>query len=65
MTILTLGAPAYPRWLCRPSATQFFWSRMGASAGAEPEPIPIARLDVATVAAAFEWCGQPQVRERA
>jgi hypothetical protein len=44
---------------------QFFWGRMVASAGAGPEPIPITRLDSATLAAAFERCGQPQVRERA
>jgi len=44
---------------------QFFWGRMVAEAGAGPTPIPIARLDSATLTAAFEMCGRPEVRERA
>jgi hypothetical protein len=44
---------------------QFFWGRMVADAGAGPEPIPIARLDSASLTAAFEMCRRPDVRERA
>ena len=44
---------------------QFFWGRTVADAGAGPEPIPIARLDDATLTAAFDACRRPQMRERA
>ena len=44
---------------------QFFWGRIVADAGAGPEPIPIRRLDRATLTAAFDACRRPQVRERA
>ncbi|HEU5195078.1 MAG TPA: glycosyltransferase [Methylomirabilota bacterium] len=44
---------------------QYFWGRMVADAGAGPEPIPIARLDTATLTAAFDACRRPQIRERA
>ena len=44
---------------------QFFWGQRVANAGAGPEPIPIARLDSAALAEAFEMCRRPQMRERA
>jgi sterol 3beta-glucosyltransferase len=44
---------------------QLFWGRIVADAGTGPEPIPIARLDSAALAEAFEMCRQPLVRERA
>lgn len=44
---------------------QFFWGRIVADAGAGPEPIPIRRLDVERLTAAFDACRRPQIRERA
>jgi UDP:flavonoid glycosyltransferase YjiC (YdhE family) len=44
---------------------QFFWGRIVAKAGAGPEPIPIRRLDTASLTAAFDACRRPQIRERA
>ena len=44
---------------------QFFWGRIVADAGAGPEPIPIRRLDVDHLTAAFDACRRPQIRERA
>jgi UDP:flavonoid glycosyltransferase YjiC (YdhE family) len=44
---------------------QFFWGRMVANSGAGPEPIPITRLDSATLAEAFELSRQSPMRERA
>jgi len=44
---------------------QFFWGRIVADAGAGPEPIPIRRLDIEHLTAAFDACRRPQVRERA
>ncbi len=44
---------------------QFFWGQTVANAGAGPEPIPITRLDSATLAEAFKTCRQPPMRERA
>ena len=44
---------------------QFFWGRIVADAGAGPEPIPIRRLDVEHLTAAFDACRRPQIRERA
>jgi hypothetical protein len=44
---------------------QFFWGRIVADAGAGPEPIPIRRLDVDNLTAAFDACRRPQIRERA
>ena len=44
---------------------QFFWGRIVAEAGAGPEPIPIRRLDVERLTAAFDACRRPQIRERA
>ena len=44
---------------------QFFWGRIIADAGAGPRPIPIRRLDVESLTAAFDACRRPQIRERA
>jgi UDP:flavonoid glycosyltransferase YjiC (YdhE family) len=44
---------------------QFFWGRVVADAGAGPEPIPIERLTVETLAAAFDACRRPRLRARA
>jgi UDP:flavonoid glycosyltransferase YjiC (YdhE family) len=44
---------------------QFFWGQTVANAGAGPAPIPVGRLDSATLAEAFEACRRPQMRERA
>jgi UDP:flavonoid glycosyltransferase YjiC (YdhE family) len=44
---------------------QFFWGRVVANAGAGPEPIPIQRLTMENLAAAFEVCRGPHVNERA
>ena len=44
---------------------QFFWGRIVADAGAGPEPIPIRRLDIEHLTAAFDACRRPQIRERA
>jgi len=44
---------------------QFFWGRIVADAGAGPEPIPIRRLDVEHLTAAFDACRRPQIRGRA
>jgi sterol 3beta-glucosyltransferase len=44
---------------------QFFWGRIVADAGAGPEPIPIRRLDIERLTAAFDACRRPQIRERA
>ena len=44
---------------------QFFWGRVVADAGAGPEPIPIHRLDVETLTAAFDACRRPQMKMRA
>ena len=44
---------------------QFFWGRIVADAGAGPEPIPIGRLDIEYLTAAFDACRRPQIRERA
>ena len=44
---------------------QFFWGRIVANAGAGPEPIPIRRIDVESLTAAFDACRRPQIRERA
>jgi len=44
---------------------QFFWGRIVAEAGAGPEPIPIRRLDVEHLTAAFDACRRPQIRARA
>jgi hypothetical protein len=44
---------------------QFFWGRVVVDAGAGPEPIPIERLDVETLTAAFDACRRPQMKVRA
>ncbi|PWU25597.1 MAG: hypothetical protein C5B48_00505 [Candidatus Rokuibacteriota bacterium] len=44
---------------------QFFWGRIIADSGAGPEPIPIRRLDVHALTAAFDACRRPQIRVRA
>jgi len=44
---------------------QFFWGRIVADAGAGPEPIPIRRLDIERLTAAFDACRRPQIRQRA
>ena len=44
---------------------QFFWGRIVADSGAGPEPIPIRRLDIEHLTAAFDACRRPQIRERA
>lgn len=44
---------------------QFFWGRVVADAGAGPEPIPIERLDVDSLTAAFDACRRPQLSARA
>ena len=44
---------------------QFFWGQIVAEAGAGPDPIPIRRLDVSSLTAAFDACRRPQIRERA
>jgi UDP:flavonoid glycosyltransferase YjiC (YdhE family) len=44
---------------------QFFWGQTVATAGAGPEPLPLARLDSAKLAEAFAMSRQPQVRDRA
>lgn len=44
---------------------QFFWGRIVADAGAGPEPIPIRRLDIEHLTAAFDACRRPQIRQRA
>jgi len=44
---------------------QFFWGRIVADAGAGPEPIPIRRLGVDNLVAAFDACRRPQIQERA
>ena len=44
---------------------QFFWGRIVADAGAGPEPIPIRRLDIEHLTAAFDACRRPQIRDRA
>jgi UDP:flavonoid glycosyltransferase YjiC (YdhE family) len=44
---------------------QYFWGQVVADAGAGPQPIPIDELDADKLAAAFRFCADPQVRERA
>jgi UDP:flavonoid glycosyltransferase YjiC (YdhE family) len=44
---------------------QFFWGRVVADAGAGPDPIPIRRLGVETLTAAFDACRRPQIGDRA
>ncbi len=44
---------------------QVFWGQVVAKAGAGPEPIPIARLDSAALAEAFEMIRRPEMRDRA
>jgi sterol 3beta-glucosyltransferase len=44
---------------------QFFWGRTVADAGAGPEPIPVGRLDVERLVAAFDACRRPQIQSRA
>jgi sterol 3beta-glucosyltransferase len=44
---------------------QFFWGRVVADAGAGPEPIPIHRLNIESLTAAFDACRRPQIRVRA
>jgi UDP:flavonoid glycosyltransferase YjiC (YdhE family) len=44
---------------------QFFWGRVVADAGAGPEPIPIGRLTIEALTAAFDACRRQPVRERA